>query len=62
MNEVFLSLLLIFCANSTGCSGEFYIVFKHFQNLENLILNIVKEKLHIPCLVSLEQDSANSHE
>ena len=36
--------------NSTGCSGEFHVVFKHFQNLENLIL---KEKLHISCLVSL---------
>ena len=33
------------------CSGEFRVVFKHFQNLENLILNILKEKLYISCLV-----------
>ena len=31
-----------FWVNSAGCSGEFYVVFKHFQNLENLILNILK--------------------
>ena len=45
MNVVFFSLLL-FKVNSTGCPGEFHVVFKHFQNLENLILNILKEKLH----------------
>ena len=44
MNVVFLSLLLI-TELSAGCSGEFHVVFKHFQNLENLILN--KQKLHI---------------
>ena len=26
-------------------SGEFRVVFKHFQNLENLLLNILKEKI-----------------
>ena len=52
MSVVFLYLLLIFWVNSTGCSGEFRVVFKYFQNLENLISNILKEKLHISCLVS----------
>ena len=37
-----------FRVNSAGCPGEFHIVFKHFENLENLILNILKDKLHIP--------------
>ena len=33
-----------------GCYGEFHAVFKHFQNLENLILKILKEKLYLlPC-------------
>ena len=31
-----------------GCSSEFHVVLKHFQNLENPILTILKEKLHIP--------------
>ena len=31
--------------DSAGCSGQFHVVFKHFENLENLILNILKEKL-----------------
>ena len=42
---MFLSLLLR--ADSTGCSGQFHVVFKHFENLENLILNILKEKLQL---------------
>ena len=37
-----------FRVNLAGCSGEFHIVFKHFENLKNLILNVLKEKLHIP--------------
>ena len=37
---MFLSLLLR--VDSAGCSGQFHVVFKHFENLENLIL---KEKL-----------------
>ena len=40
-----------FQVNSTGCSGEFRVVFKHFQNLENHILNILKEKLYFSYLV-----------
>ena len=39
-----------FWVNSTGCSDEFHDVFKHFQNLENVILNILKEKLCIAFL------------
>ena len=31
-----------FLVNSTGCSGKFHVVFKHFQSLENLLLNILK--------------------
>ena len=38
-----------FSVNSTGCSGEFHVIFQHFQNLKNLILNILKEKLTIFC-------------
>ena len=37
-------LYCCFWVNSTPCSGEFHAVFKHFQNLENLILNILKKK------------------
>ena len=43
-----------FWVNSTGFSGAFHVVF--------LISNILKKKLHIPCLVSLEQQSENSHD
>ena len=32
-----------FWVNSTGCSGEFHVVFKDLQNLEKLILNILKK-------------------
>ena len=51
--DVFVSVAY-FWVNSTGCSGEFHVAFEHFQNLENLISNILREKLHISCLVSLE--------
>ena len=37
------SSVAYFWVNSAGCSGEFN-VFKHFGNLENLILNILKLK------------------
>ena len=40
-----------FWVNSTGCSDEFHVFFKHFENLKNLILKILKEELHIPWLV-----------
>ena len=33
--DVFVSVAY-FWAYSTGCSDEFHVVFKHFQNLENL--------------------------
>ena len=39
-----------FRVNSTGCSGEFHVL-QHFQNLKNLILKILKEKLTIFCLM-----------
>ena len=44
-------LCCFFWVNVAGCSGEFRVVFKNFQNLVNLIFNILKEKLHISCLV-----------
>ena len=31
-----------FSVNSTTYLGEFRVVFKHFENLKNLILNILK--------------------
>ena len=43
-----------FLVSSTGCCGEFHVVFKHFEDLKNLVLNILKEKfrkLMISCLV-----------
>ena len=46
-----------FWVNSTGCSGEFLIVFKHFQNLQNLVLNIWRKNcisLALWALVSLK--------
>ena len=48
---VFISVAC-FWVNSVECSDEFHVVFKCFQNLKNIILNILKEKLHISCLVS----------
>ena len=47
----FCLFLFFFRVNSTGCSGEFRAVYKHFQNLENQILNILKEKLRLSYLV-----------
>ena len=41
-----------FWVNWAGWSREFHVVFKHFENLENLILNILKQKLRIPWFVS----------
>ena len=40
-----------FWANSTGCPGEFHVAFKHFQNLKNLMMNILIEKLTFYCPV-----------
>ena len=51
MSLVFLSVSFFFRVNSTDCSGEFRAVYKHFQNLENQILNILKEKLRLSYLV-----------
>ena len=45
MSAVFLSLLLFFGVNSAGCSGAFHVVFKHFENLENLILKNLEGKI-----------------
>ena len=42
---VLLFLLLIFWVKPTGCSSEFHVVFEHFQDLKNFILNTLKEKL-----------------
>ena len=52
MSVVFLSPLLI--SELIQQTGEFPTVFKHFQNLENLNSNILKEKLHKSCLARLE--------
>ena len=35
---------------------RFHVIFKHFQNLENLLLNILKEKLHISCTLRSQID------
>ena len=45
---VFATCLLV---NSARCSGEFYVVWKHFQNLENLIFEIFEGKIAylLPC-------------
>ena len=40
-----------FWVNSAGCSDKFHVVFKHFENIKNLILKILKDELHIPWLV-----------
>ena len=40
-----------FLVNSIGCSGEFDVFLKCFQDLKNLISKILKEKLTIACLV-----------
>ena len=45
---VFVAYLLV---NSAGCSHEFYVASKHFENVENLIWNILKKKLLVPWLV-----------
>ena len=48
MNVVAVAFVAYFWVNSIGCSGEFHVVFKHFQNFRNLILNILKKKwLHL---------------
>ena len=39
--------VVYFAVNFAGCSDEFHVFFKHFENLQNLIWNISKEKLHI---------------
>ena len=44
MSLELLSLLFIF----ELVQLTIHILFKHFENLQNLILNILKEKFHIP--------------
>ena len=42
-----------FWVNSAGFSGEFDVVFRYFQNLENLILNIFRGKIAYPLACGL---------
>ena len=51
---IFVSAAYFFLVNVTGCSSEFHVTFKHFQNLEKRTLKVLKEKLHISCLVNLK--------
>ena len=32
--------VVVYVANSAGCSGKFHVVFKHFKDLKNRIKNI----------------------
>ena len=41
-----------FWVNSTSCPGEFHVVFQHFQDVKNVMLNILKEKLSPSCVGS----------
>ena len=52
MSVVFLSLLLIFEFMQQAALGKFHVVFKHFQNLENLISNILNL---LPCKLRIAQ-------
>ena len=56
MSGVFV-FVAYFWVHSTGCSGEFCLVFKHFQNLENLISNIFEGKIAylLPCNLRIAQ-------
>ena len=45
MSAVFLSLLLIFEIIQQAALMNFYVVFKHFENLENLILKNFEGKI-----------------
>ena len=45
-----MSMVLLSVPNSRGCPGELRIVNKQFEDLKNLTLNVLKEKL-ISCLV-----------
>ena len=40
-----------FWVNTWGCSDEFHVAFDYFEDLKKFILNILKEKLVISCLV-----------
>ena len=45
MNESSVAVsVAYFWANSTGYSSVLHVAFRTFQNLKNLILNILKEK------------------
>ena len=46
MCGVFVSIAY-FWVNLAGCSGKFHVFFQHLENLENLILHILKGKLHM---------------
>ena len=43
ISVMLLSLLLIFELIQQAASDEFHVALKHFQNLKNVILNIMKE-------------------
>ena len=45
-------LCYLFLVYSTGCSGEFHLVFKHCQNLENLFSNLLNL---LPCKLRIAQ-------
>ena len=53
MRVVFLFLMFVFWVNSAASCGVFHVIFKHFQNLENLILNILKETIAYPLTYGL---------
>ena len=52
MSLLFWFLLLFLFELIQQAAPVNFMFIKHFQNLENLILNILKEKLHLSCLVS----------
>ena len=42
MSMMFFFPVVNFWVNSRGCPGELYAVFGHFEDLRNLILDILK--------------------
>ena len=56
---VFVSVAF-FWVHSTSLSGEIHVVFKHFQNFEKITFKILKEKLHIFCLVNFQNSTVQT--